>query len=323
MSKETLDFCVRPAQGAPLHFREANSKAGLAAARKRLRAIPGFKEAACLVCMEHTGIYSFLPACGLQDMGLGVWVEPAQRIKNGTGEIVRGKSDKIDAARIADYAQRFRDRCVHWHRPSESLMCLKAVMAERERLRKAIHLLKVPAAELKAVLGKAAPAQSTRLKRILDAMDAEVKALDRKARDIIKADPELLRLHRLITSVKGIGATTAAALLVATNGFSRMTDARKLACHAGCAPFPNSSGTSLRGRDKVSHKADKGLKALLQNCATSAVKAPGEIREYHRRKLAEGKPKMLVMNAVRNKLIRRVCACVREDRPCAPQPRPR
>ncbi|MBL0019325.1 MAG: transposase [Bacteroidetes bacterium] len=69
-------------------------------------------------------------------------------------------------------------------------------------------------------------------------------------------------------------------------------------------PFEHSSGTSIRGRNKVSHKANKRLKSLL----LCARQAPCKQRRV------QGKNKFVVINAIRNKIIHRVCACVREDR---------
>ena len=56
------------------------------------------------------------------------------------------------------------------------------------------------------------------------------------------------------------------------------------------------------------------MKALLHLAAMSAVNCTGEIREYYLLKVEEGKNKMLVLNAVRNKLIHRIFACVRNNR---------
>ncbi|WP_338872199.1 transposase [Spirosoma sp. SC4-14] len=81
------------------------------------------------------------------------------------------------------------------------------------------------------------------------------------------------------------------------------------------------SGTSVRGKTKVSHQARKRLKALVHMGTMSAIQMKGDLQDYYQRKLGEGKHKMLVLNAVRNKLIHRVCAVVRRgekysDRRC-------
>ena len=106
----------------------------------------------------------------------------------------------------------------------------------------------------------------------------------------------------------------ATTLLILTNEFKSINDPRKMACHCGVAPFTFSSGKSIRGRTKVSHRAHKPMKALLNLAARSAVSSPGELRDYYERKVAEGKNKMLALNAIRNKIIHRVFACVRDGR---------
>ncbi|MBL0020710.1 MAG: transposase [Bacteroidetes bacterium] len=84
-------------------------------------------------------------------------------------------------------------------------------------------------------------------------------------------------------------------------------------------PFEHSSGTSVRGRNKVSHKANKQLKSLLHMCATSALKAEGEFKVYFDRKIAEGKNKFIVINAytrssTRSMLASGRIACTRSSR---------
>ena len=117
-----------------------------------------------------------------------------------------------------------------------------------------------------------------------------------------------------MSSVKGVGLIVAASILVMTNEFKGIDDPRKMACQCGVAPFPYESGKSIRGRTKVSHRAHKPMKVLLNLAARSSVSSPGELRDYYDRKVAEGKNKMVVLNAVRNKIIHRVFACVRDGR---------
>ena len=100
-------------------------------------------------------------------------------------------------------------------------------------------------------------------------------------------------------------------MILATNEFKAIDDPKKLACHAGVAPFEHSSGSSVRGKTRVNHHARKLLKTLLHLAAMSALQVKGELREYYLRKVAEGKNKMLIINALRNKLIHRVYAVVK------------
>ena len=108
---------------------------------------------------------------------------------------------------------------------------------------------------------------------------------------------------------------TAVQIVITTNEFRDIKEPKKFACYAGVAPFPMESGGMIK-RSRVSQIANKKMKSLLHICAMSAVSKPGEIRDYYKRKTqVEGKPKMSALNAVRNKLISRIFACVIEDRP--------
>ncbi|MEM1326036.1 MAG: transposase [Bacteroidota bacterium] len=95
---------------------------------------------------------------------------------------------------------------------------------------------------------------------------------------------------------------------------SRLSDPRKLACHAGIAPFEHTSGSSIHKAPSVSVMADHELKRMLHLAALAAINTKGELKEYYERKKKEGKPSMLVINAIRNKIVHRVCACVKADK---------
>ena len=144
----------------------------------------------------------------------------------------------------------------------------------------------------------------------------EQKAVEQAIKQLIEADARLKELFDLMVSVPGIGPVIATELLIATNEMKNINDPKKLACHAGVAPFEYRSGTSIRGKTRVSHQARKRLKSLIHMGTMSAIQVKGELQDYYVRKLAEGKHTMLpgrraVLNAVRNKLIHRVCAVVR------------
>ena len=121
-------------------------------------------------------------------------------------------------------------------------------------------------------------------------------------------------MTKLITSVDGVGIQVATAFIIATNEFKNVQKGRSLACYAGVAPFEHRSGTSVRGRARVSPYANKTLKSLMHMGALSAIQHSEEFRAYYERKVKEGKPKLAVINAVKNKQILRMYACVRDNR---------
>jgi transposase len=117
-----------------------------------------------------------------------------------------------------------------------------------------------------------------------------------------------------ITSIPGLGKVVAWTTITATQEFTRISEPKKFACHIGVAPFVHESGTSIRGRTRVSSMADKRMKTLFHLAAMAAIKSSQELGQYYSRKVEAGKNKMSVINAVRNKLITRVFACIKGQR---------
>ncbi|CAN5121175.1 hypothetical protein BH09BAC4_BH09BAC4_45300 [soil metagenome] len=144
----------------------------------------------------------------------------------------------------------------------------------------------------------------------LKAINADLASAEKQINTLIQSDERLKELFGWITSVPGVGDAIAAEVLVATNEFKAINDPKKLACHAGVAPFEYRSGSSVRGKTRVSQHARLRLKSVFHLGAMSVIQMKGELRDYYRRKVGDGKNKMLVLNAVRNKLIHRVCSVV-------------
>lgn len=264
-----------------------------------------------IFCLEHTGIYGLILMRLLHENTLTVCAENATSIKLSLG-LQRGKNDKIDAARIAEYAMRYSDKLKPWQPKREVLDNLQLLTNSRSRLLKARKLLTKDIEDSKRfrTTPQAQLVEHSVLKT-LEAIDQDLKQVDADIYKLIRSDESLSRLNRLITSVDNVGIVTSAAILVRTNEFKDYTDPKKFACTSGVAPYEHSSGKSIRGKSRVSHKAHKDLKTLLHMCAVGSISRPGELKEYYDRKVAQGKNKMLVLNAVRNKLIHRIFAVVR------------
>ena len=150
--------------------------------------------------------------------------------------------------------------------------------------------------------------------RAIEAMDEQIAAIEDEIKMRVLNDSKLSRLYLIITSIKGLSFVSAVKIIISTNEFKKITSAKSLACHSGIAPFQHSSGTSIKGLTRVSHMADKELKILLHLAAVAAISHPGEMKDYYLRKVEQGKHKMKVINNVRNKLVHRVYACVKNDR---------
>ena len=149
----------------------------------------------------------------------------------------------------------------------------------------------------------------------LELLQKQLEKIEKLIQALISNNDLLNQQNKLLLSVPGIGTQTAANMIASTNAFTSFSNWRKYACHCGVAPFEYSSGSSVKGRTKVNHMANKKLKSLLNMAALSAKKYDTEISHYFERKVKEGKNKMLVLNAIRCKVISRAFAVINRNSP--------
>lgn len=311
ISKATLDWAIFDGKNLVLQTTTPNTVTGIKTALRQLKTLASWNPKQAVFCMEHTGIYNAHLLEFLHKAHLPIWLENSTQIKQAGG-MQRGKSDAVDARRIAEYAYRFRDQMHLWEPPRQIIQQLSFLSAVRQRLIQAYNLLAGPLAEQESFVGATLQKKlRATSKKSLTALKDEQKAIDAQIDTLIQGDSRLKELFNLIVSVPGVGAATATEILVATNELKTINDPKKMACHAGVAPFEHRSGTSVRGKTQVSHQARKRLKSLFHLGAMSAIRMKGELQDYYQRKVGEGKNKMLVLNAVRNKLIHRIYAVVK------------
>lgn len=315
VSKSTLDFALAEEGKVIYHMRVENNNQGIGSFIEAIKKGYGFNFKHGMFCMEHNGIYNNILLEFLIKMDAHVWVESALQIKQSQG-MLRGKNDKADSGRIALYAYRNKENFRSWQPPRPVITQIKQLLVVRNRIIASTHQLQTP-------LGKDAATflSKDHLKVIrkccigsIKAMKKDAKTIEGQIKELIKNDEQLSGLFKIVMSVAGVGLITAAILIIATNEFKNFTNAKKFACYAGVAPFEYSSGSSIKGRPRVSHIANKNVKKALHLAILTGIRKKGEYRAYYERKVAEGKHKMSVLNAIRNKLILRIFACVRENR---------
>lgn len=266
-----------------------------------------------LICLEHTGIYGKLIIKYLFVFGFSLWVEMSLKIIRSIG-VQRGKNDKVDAERIAYYAMKNVDEAVLYKAPSESVEKIRKLLSLRDKLITTKAGLLKNLKELERFDKVLAKLSSQSQKNTIKGIDKDLKNIELKLDELVKTDENLNEIYKQATSVPGIGRITALFLIVLTDEFTMYSTPRQLACYCGVVPFEYTSGKSVKGRPRVHYMANKKMKKQLHMCALSAVTYDPEMKAYYERKVAEGKSKMLVINNVRNKLVHRVCACIRENR---------
>lgn len=314
VSKEYFDAVVilDGVKDKPVHNQFVNDAKGIKSLYKWL-IYQGADSENTLVCLEHTGMYGKLITKHLISLNFSVWVEMSLRIIKSIG-VQRGKNDKVDAERIAYYAMKNVDEATIYKAPSKTVDQIKRLSSLREKLISTKTSLMVTVKELNAFDSELSKFSDKYQKSTIKGIDKDLKKIEIQLDILIKEDENISNIFKNITSVPGIGKVTALLLICFTNEFSMYSTPRKLACYSGVVPFERTSGKSIRSKPRVHYMANKNLKKHLHMCALSALKSDPEIKAYYQRKVAEGKSKMLVINNIRNKLIHRVCACIRDNK---------
>ncbi|MFY9243311.1 MAG: IS110 family transposase [Polaribacter sp.] len=268
-----------------------------------------------LFILEYTGIYSEEIALFFTKNDISFSLIPGLEIKKSLG-ISRGKDDKVDATKIALYGHRLRDEIKPSKIPSMALSKLKRLLTLRERLVKQRAGHKSTIREQKRIyLRKENKLLFETQEKMIKFLTKQIKNIELEMKQIIKTNQELSQQYKLVVSVKGIGDQTALFMIVTTNGFTKFKSWRKYASYCGIAPFPNTSGTSIRGGTKVSNLANKKLKSLFDLCAKSAIQNNPEMKIYYHKRLEKGKNKMSTINIIRCKLMARAFAAVNRQTP--------
>jgi transposase len=266
-----------------------------------------------LICCENTGVYNRPLERACKKMGVDLWVEHPVKIKRASIDM-RGKSDRKDALRIAEYAIRYNDRKVLFTEASKPVR----VLNEQTKIRKTLLQQKV-GMENQLKEAKNHDMESYKIlekgfSKVIKTINKSIQEVDKRIDELVKENENIQRNADLITTIPGIGRQNAINFIIATNNFSGFNSAKHLACYAGVVPFENQSGTIMK-RARVSKMANKNLKRLLHLAAMAAIRFDPELQAYYIRKVQEGKNKMSVLNAVRNKLVHRIMAVVRKGKP--------
>lgn len=318
VSKGWLDVAIHDRSGRRFAFRVCNKPKDILQGIRKHAELCDADLARSVFCLEHTGLYGEDLLGVLHEHGIRAYVVPAIHIKKCMG-MVRGKTDKVDADRIAGFIRTRYDQERVWSQPSTTLQRLKLLEAQRARL---VHD-KVRWTSFSQELclfhskKQIAPIMKSS-KKVLKTVEAEIGRIELEIAGLIARDAEFSRCQEMARSVPGVGPVLATRFLVTTHAFTKFETPKQYACFTGTAPFPHESGSSIKGRSRVSHLADKPMKTLLHLAAMRAVQIKGELQDYYNRKVADGKNRMSILNAVRNKIIHRVFAAVRHDRPYSP-----
>jgi len=247
------------------------------------------------VCMEATGVYWEEVAAYLAQRGLPVSVvNPAQIKAFGASHLVRTKTDRVDAQLIAIFC--FERSPALWQAPSASEQALRAMVLRLDALQnmrtQESNRLDVAREAVKAGIASH-----------IAWLDKEIDKLARQIRQHMDNDPDLKGKQELLDSIPGLGERTIASLLAFYGNLQRFDNARQAVAFAGLDPRQHESGSSVRGKPRLSKVGHSFLRKALYMPAMVALHKTAWGAVFRQRLATAGKPPMLIIGAMMRKLI--------------------
>jgi len=300
ISKDVFDVCDNTGK----FYQFKNSISGF----KKLGKLLG-SNAVCV--MEATGYYHIRLAYYLLELGVGVSVVNPLKIKRYIQmNLSKIKTDKSDSKMIQQYGQDCNPKL--WNGQSKTQQeCLQLIRMlsiyskQSTQIQNKIHG--------EEVLGNPSKAVVQSLKRSLRHLRKEMEVLEKVLQEKVKK--EYRESLTLLKSIPGIGNKTALMLLVFTDGFQRFESAKELCSYAGLTPMIKQSGSSVKGRSRISKMGNPKLRNLLFMCSFNACKYNRACKALYDRIVAKGKSKKLALIAVCNKLLKQAFAIIKNGIP--------
>jgi transposase len=258
----------------------------------------------CHCVMEATGYYHYQLAYFLVDNLIQVSVENPLSIKRFIQmKLSRVKTDKSDAKMICLYGQ--HQDLKLWVGYSKNQMESLQMIRLLDTYTKQSTALKNKI-QAEQTLGNPSKIVVSSLKRSLKNLDRETLVVEEKLLELVKI--EYQEILTKVESIPGIGRKTAMMLVVLTDGFNRFESSSQLCSFCGLTPVIRQSGTSIKGRVRISKIGNSKLRNLLFMCSFTACKCNKACKAIYDRITEKGKSKKLALIAVCNKLLRQAFA---------------
>lgn len=308
LSNRTFTATLSKDPATVLFFGETfeNTPAGFRALLQRIDAFYPARD--CLFLMENTGVYGEKLCHYLHTHGLTCYVEPAHHVKRAMR--LPDKTDPVDSRMIAEYGYRFRDQLHRWTPPSPVVDQIQALLVQRELIQKE----KTAHKNVLKSLRKKEHDLFNIHQECIEFLNRQKNAIDQRIKTELRTDPIISQHTTNLLSMPGVGIVFCANLLVVTDGFISV-DYRNLAGYLGIAPRRYESGDSVKKRPKSDKRGPDRMRKQLYLSAMSNCKPGGPYYDYFIRKTAEGKPGKLILNNLKNRLLRTACAILLSGRP--------
>lgn len=307
ISKETIDASLLT-EHAEAAKKVANNAKGFAQLKNWL-ANRRVTVTGVHVCMEATGSYFEGVAESFSDDGYRVSVvNPAQIKAFSASQLLRAKTDALDARTIARFCQLQEPPA--WVPPSPEQREFRALVRFCENLKQTRASYQVQR-QTPNIVGKV----KRSIDDVLANLDEQIEHVESEIAKHIKNDPDLRERHRLLTTIDGIGETTASAILAEAPNLEEFHSSKAVAAFAGLSSRTRSSGTSVKGRGAICKVGNARLRKALWWPAITAMRCNPRLRALAERLRAAGKPNKKIIVAAMRKLLVIAYGVLRSRRP--------
>lgn len=263
------------------------------------------------VCLEATGTYGAALALYLHDHGQVVsLINPAAIKAFAASQLTRSKTDRVDAALIARFCA--TQHPAAWSPPAAEVHELQGLVRRLEAL---IDMRTMERNRLTA--GELIAAVRTSIEAHLAYLQEEITQTERLIQRHIRQHAALQLQTTLLLSIPGIGPATAALLLAEIN-FAAFETARQVAAFVGVVPRLRQSGSSVRGRSRLSKIGSSRVRHALYFPAVTALRCSPAMQAWAHGLRARGKCEMQIIGAVMRKLIHLAFGVLKSGRPYDP-----
>jgi transposase len=251
--------------------------------------------------MEATGVYHESLAYFLDDHGCQVSIVLPNKISNYYRTLeIKTITDKTSSETIAHFA--LGRKLEVWQPPNPLYKQLRQLTRERGQLIEERTMIKN---QMHAEKHEAEPSQDSikRMKIRIKLLVQQEKEIVLQITALIKMSQELRELIALLCSITGIGLITAATVMGETNGFDLIRNKRQLTSYCGLDVIEKQSGTSVKGKPKISKRGNKYLRKAMHFPALTAVRRDQRYKDLYARLIAKHGIKMKAVVAVQRKLL--------------------
>ena len=259
--------------------------------------------------MEATGNYSYLLLYLLNQANITTSMENPLKVKNFARAMLSvTKTDKADAQLLSLYGERMRP--APFKLPSETILLLKQKRAALRQFQKQL-LSTTNLKKSLEVLPQKDAATFKAIDKIIETLEKQIRKVEEDL--IVLTQKEFNRQMQRLTSIKGVGVSLAAAIILATGGFTYFDNAKQVSRYLGICPTYQQSGTSVHVKGHINRNGDAHLRSQLYVAAWSMSQHNAECNKLYMRMKEKGKSGKLIMIAVANKVIRQCFAVIKND----------